>query len=51
MVMLSTDTLSLGEISEALSFSDPRHFSAQFLAHVGMRPSVYRRKYGTKETR
>ena len=51
MVMLSTDTLSLGEISEALSFSDPRHFSAQFLAHVGMRPSVYRRKYGTKEPR
>ena len=48
MVMLSTDERSVGEIAETLRFSDARHFSAQFLSHVGMRPSAYRRTYGVK---
>ena len=48
MVMLSTSDRSVGEIAELLRFSDARHFSAQFLSHVGMRPSAYRRTYGVK---
>lgn len=48
MVMLSTSDRSVAQIAEALRFSDARHFSAQFLAHVGMRPSAYRRAYSTK---
>lgn len=48
MVMLSTSDRSVAQIAEALRFSDARHFSAQFLSHVGMRPSAYRRRYGVK---
>ena len=45
MVMLCSEELSVGEIAEHLSFSDPHHFSAQFLKYVGMRPSAYRQRY------
>ena len=46
MIMLKTTDSSIEEISEKLSFSDPRHFSMQFTKHVGSRPSVYRKSFG-----
>ena len=48
MVMLSTSDRSVAQIAETLRFSDACHFSAQFLSHVGMRPSAYRRAYNTE---
>lgn len=45
MVMLQSSELSVEEISEKLTFSDPRHFSATFKKFVGLRPSAYRNQF------
>ena len=42
MIMLRTTKDSIEEISNRLNFSDPRHFSAQFKKHIGIRPLAYR---------
>ena len=43
MIMLRTTNDSIEEISARLNFSDPRHFSAQFKKHIGIRPFAYRK--------
>lgn len=43
MIMLRTTKDSIEEISNRLNFSDPRHFSAQFKKHIGIRPLAYRK--------
>ena len=43
MIMLRSTKDSIEEISTRLNFSDPRHFSAQFKKHVGIRPLAYRK--------
>ena len=43
MFMLRTTKDSIEEISNRLNFSDPRHFSAQFKKHIGIRPLAYRK--------
>ncbi len=43
MIMLRTTNDSIEEISNRLNFSDPRHFSAQFKKHIGIRPLAYRK--------
>jgi len=43
MIMLRTTKNSIEEISNHLNFSDPRHFSAQFKKHIGIRPLAYRK--------
>lgn len=45
MIMLINTDNSIEEISSALSFSDPHHFSASFNSLVKMRPSAYRKEH------
>ncbi len=45
MIMLKTTDSTIDQISEKLGFSDPHHFSAQFLKSTGLRPSAYRNEY------
>lgn len=45
MIMLKNTDDSVEEISEKLCFCDPHHFSAQFLKHVGYRPSRFRKLF------
>ena len=49
MIMLKSTEKSIEEISSALSFSDPHHFSAQFKKNVGCRPSAYRKNSHNKK--
>ena len=44
MMLLRSTEQTVEEIADSLGFSDPRHFSAQFLKATGVRPSVYRRQ-------
>ncbi|MBR2339862.1 MAG: helix-turn-helix transcriptional regulator [Clostridia bacterium] len=48
MIMLKSGEKSIAEISDSLGFSDPHHFSHQFLRLVGVRPAVYRRHVSEK---
>ena len=41
--MLRNENLKISEISDALSFSDAKHFSGTFLKHEGILPSEYRK--------
>lgn len=43
MIMLKSTDSSVEEISQALCFSDPHHFSYAFNKYTGYRPSVYRK--------
>jgi len=43
--MLTASNNSIAQIAEALSFSDPHNFSAQFQKHTGKRPSVFRKDF------
>lgn len=43
MIMLHSTKDSIEEIANRLNFSDPRHFSAQFKKHIGIRPLAYRK--------
>lgn len=45
MIMLRMTDKSIEKISEELSFSDTRHFSAAFMKYVEKRPSVYRKMH------
>ena len=47
--LLEKSRLSIRSISDSLAFSDSRHFSKTFVAHVGMTPTKYRREC-TKKT-
>ncbi|NJP70179.1 helix-turn-helix domain-containing protein [Streptomyces sp. C1-2] len=41
--LLTSTTLTVGQIAERCGFSGPGALSAAFLSHVGVRPSVYRK--------
>lgn len=43
--LLSTTTMSVGEIAEELGFSYPNHFTRLFTAKTGMSPLQYRKKH------
>lgn len=42
--LLETSDLSIGEISHALGYSDPAHFSHAFTRATGLSPRAYRRR-------
>ncbi len=43
--LLTTSTLSIGEIAQALCFYDSSHFSAAFQKHTGVTPSFFRSSF------
>ncbi|MFE7117389.1 helix-turn-helix domain-containing protein [Streptomyces sp. NPDC057654] len=45
--LLDGTVLTVGQIAERCGFAGPGSFSSAFLAHVGVRPSVYRRNSST----
>ena len=43
--LLTTTTMSVGEIAEELGFSYPNHFTRLFTAKTGVSPLKYRKKH------